>query len=142
MHFHALVSSPLGPILLQADEVSLQGLYFADQRDCPRVPGVTPAQASVLKPAEGMLNGRPLRTLKALRPGSSGPQKDADPQKDAGPQKHAGLAAGAAADGRVAAQALQAAAAEASPGVLQLLQDGTPDGSLAVLQHTAAQLSA
>lgn len=65
MLFHAVVDSPLGAILLEADEVGLAGLYFTDQRDCPRVAGVKPAPRTVSDPSAGRWGGRPIRSFKA-----------------------------------------------------------------------------
>ncbi len=67
MPFHALISSPLGPILLESDETSLLGLYFTDQRDLPRVPGVQDAASVLSDPTAGLLDGRAIRTFRAVR---------------------------------------------------------------------------
>src|SRR5690606_12284368 len=69
--FHALISSPLGDILLAADADSLTGLYFTDQRDCPRMPGLVAASEVVSQPSAGMLRGRAARTLKARPAGDA-----------------------------------------------------------------------
>src|SRR5690606_41318481 len=67
MPFHALIPSPLGPILLESDETSLLGLYFTDQRDLPRVPGVQAAAKVVSDPTAGLQGGRAIRTFRAVR---------------------------------------------------------------------------
>ena len=60
MPFHALIQSPLGPILLEADETGLSGLYFTDQRDLPQVPGLEAACEVVSDPTAGTQAGRAL----------------------------------------------------------------------------------
>ena len=72
MPFHALIPSPLGPILLESDEASLLGLYFTDQRDLPRIPGVEAVAAVVSDPTAGFLGGRAIRTFKAVRERTAG----------------------------------------------------------------------
>ena len=69
MLFHAIIGSPLGPILLAAEEAGLAGLYFTDQRDCPRVAGLEATVAIVSDPSAGRQSGRPIRLFKAQRSG-------------------------------------------------------------------------
>lgn len=119
MPFHALIESPLGPILLAAADRGLQGLYFTDQRDLPQVPGLASRQAVVSDPTAGLLDGRAIRTLRAFRdgqPGISGALFAAthDPQ----------------------------AAVDSASGGLRLLQDDTSAGALAVLEQTRCALDA
>lgn len=68
--FHALVASPLGPILLSASRSGLCGLHFTDQRDCPQVPGVPAATAIVTQPSAGVREGHPSRSLRVGSPQS------------------------------------------------------------------------
>jgi methylated-DNA-[protein]-cysteine S-methyltransferase len=67
MSFQALVASPLGEILLTADEAGLTGLYFTDQRDCPHLPGVAAAGDVISRPSAGTREGRQTRRFKAVR---------------------------------------------------------------------------
>lgn len=64
MLYNAVVKSPLGNILLQADLGGLASLYFTDQHDCPLLSGLESKNDS---PSAGILNNRPLRGYK-LRP--------------------------------------------------------------------------
>jgi len=66
MSFQALVASPLGEILLTADEAGLTGLYFTDQRDCPHLPGVAAAGDVISRPSAGTREGRQTRRFKAV----------------------------------------------------------------------------
>ena len=70
--YHALISSPLGPILLESDGTGLSGLYFTDQRDLPHVDGLETAAQVVSDPSAGVLDGRSLRTLRAIKEVPSG----------------------------------------------------------------------
>lgn len=121
MPFHALIPSPLGPILLESDEASLLGLYFTDQRDLPRVPGVEAAAAVVSDPTAGFLGGRAIRTLRAVR--------------------------GRTADqiGTLFPDAAEAAVPSwdelrAETAALHPLLEDTPAGALAVLEQTRREL--
>lgn len=60
MQYGALVESPIGQILLQADTGGLTGLYFTDRLDHPDSSG------DQLKPSAGLLNNKPLRKYKVL----------------------------------------------------------------------------
>ncbi|MFV0283866.1 MAG: methylated-DNA--[protein]-cysteine S-methyltransferase [Castellaniella sp.] len=134
MPFHALISSPLGPILLASDEASLQGLYFTDQRDLPRVPGVEAAVAVISDPSAGSRAGREIRTFKAVRASSAGESGDlftngpASARTGAPGQSGAGMAAPPGREVRT----------EAAP--LQLLQANTPAQAVAVLEQTRHEL--
>lgn len=67
MLYNAVVKSPLGRILLQADQAGLAGLYFTSQKDCPNTAGLNDKKTQSGSPADGMLNNRPLRKYK-LKP--------------------------------------------------------------------------
>ncbi|MFA5662716.1 methylated-DNA--[protein]-cysteine S-methyltransferase [Castellaniella sp.] len=71
MSFHALISSPLGAVLLRADSAGLAGLYFADQADCPRVSGLERPAAPAGRPADGMHEGQRLQSFRVLEPGQA-----------------------------------------------------------------------
>jgi methylated-DNA-[protein]-cysteine S-methyltransferase len=120
MPFHALVASPLGPILLEASETGLTGLYFTDQRDCPRLPGLDGAGETVSDPAAGTCNGRPTRLLRPVAAGAD--LVDGNPD-NLGPAPH-GLPGGASVPA-------------AAP---RLLQSGTPAGARAVLDQAGQEL--
>lgn len=126
MPYHALIHSPLGHILLEADESSLTGLYFTDQRDCPTVPGLDTMAGTVSDPSAGVAHGRSMRSLKATRPGDD---------------MHGGELPGIEKilAGDAARAATIPAVAMASPPPT-LLQDDTPDGAAAVLARTAQEL--
>jgi methylated-DNA-[protein]-cysteine S-methyltransferase len=114
MPFHALIPSLLGPILLEADEVGLRGLYFTDQRDLPQVPGVEAVAAKVSDPTAGRQGGRPIRSFRAVR----------------------GQAAGES--GALFTESTEALQMETVP--LRLLQENTPDSARAVLEQTRREL--
>lgn len=116
MLFHALISSPLGNILLAADAQGLTGLYFTDQRDCPRLPGLAVASELVSRPSAGLVRGRAARTLKAIR------------------------ADGARADSGELFPADASASADIRPATLTQLQADTPDDASAVLEQTRREL--
>jgi methylated-DNA-[protein]-cysteine S-methyltransferase len=121
MLFHALLSSPLGDILLSADEHCLTGLYFTDQRDCPHLPGLAAVSESeiVSRPSAGVVRGRAARTLKAVRAGSM------------------------PATGELFPPDVPATAGDVTGGqatALRLLQADTPAGALAVLEQTRREL--
>ncbi|HEX7388291.1 MAG TPA: methylated-DNA--[protein]-cysteine S-methyltransferase [Castellaniella sp.] len=66
MSYHAIISSPLGDILLVAGGRGLEGLYFTDQRDCPQVPGLAAARKVVTQPSAGSWHGRATKSLKVM----------------------------------------------------------------------------
>ena len=123
MPFRALVPSPLGPVLLESDEAGLTGLYFTDQRDLPRVPGMAAGDGPVVSdPTAGMQGGRALRTFKVVRkPAAAIDDLSADVS-----------APSASATGRQ-----RGADAAAS---MRLLQADTPAHALGVLQQTHREL--
>ncbi len=122
MPFRALVPSPLGPVLLESDEAGLTGLYFTDQRDLPRVPGMAAGDGPVVSdPTAGMQGGRALRTFKVVR-------------------KPAAASGDLFADGGAppAAVGRQGGAEAGAP--MRLLQADTPAHALGVLQQTQREL--
>lgn len=126
MPFHALIASPLGPILLAAGDAGLQGLYFTDQRDLPQVPGIAAGDTVVSDPTAGLLAGRAIRTLRAFRgtpPNASGDLFAQDPAASPRRRDEGGTSPGAG---------------DAAP--LQLLEDDTPAHALAVLEQTRQEL--
>ncbi|MGB6241207.1 MAG: methylated-DNA--[protein]-cysteine S-methyltransferase [Castellaniella sp.] len=119
MSFHALLSSPLGDILLSADERGLTGLHFTDQRDCPHLTGLAAApEADVIsQPSAGVVQGRAARALKAVKRGA------------------------AAATGELFPADTSVAELSASqPSMLRMLQADTPAGALAVLEQARQEL--
>ncbi|WP_291768705.1 methylated-DNA--[protein]-cysteine S-methyltransferase [Castellaniella sp.] len=118
MLFRAVVDSPLGAILLEADEAGLTGLYFTDQRDCPTVAGVGPAPRIVSDPSAGRLAGRPIRSFRAQR---------------VPPQGSGDLFANGSSVSLVARDA-------AEMGPLRFLQNDTPGAPAAVLRQTHQEL--
>lgn len=118
--FHAVIASPLGDILLSADERHLTGLHFTDQRDCPRVQGLCITDETVSQPSAGTLQGRALRTLKALPP--DGPASRGGELFD------------------TQALAPELAMADQALMPLRLLQEDTPTDALAILQQTQTEL--
>ena len=126
--FHALVPSPLGDILLRADEGHLLGLYFVDQRDCPAVPGLSPTHPVHFHPSAGTTQGRPTRLLKAV-PASVA-------RASSGDLFDPGAFAGNEAGGRQ-----DAASEKEPPATLHLQQAATPRTALAVLDQTRRELS-
>jgi methylated-DNA-[protein]-cysteine S-methyltransferase len=128
MPFHALIPSPLGPILLTADQAGLAGLYFTDQRDLPRVPGVEAAAAVVSDPTAGVWDGRAIRTFRAVRGPSvneTGELFLQDPAPSAGSLSRRDVGG--------AENASRAAS-------MQLLQADTPPEVVAVLRQTEREL--
>lgn len=119
MPFHALLSSPLGDILLTAGDQGLTGLYFTDQRDCPQLPGLAPVTDIVSQPSAGTVGGKAARALKAVR-------------------------ANTAAEGELFARddawSKTGALQERQAASLRLLQADTPAGILAVLEQTRQEL--
>jgi methylated-DNA-[protein]-cysteine S-methyltransferase len=112
---HALLSSPLGDILLVADAGRLTGLYFTDQRDCPRLPGLAAAPEIVSQPSAGTVGGRAARSLKALRTEDTGSLFDAGTPP--------------------------IGASRETPEMLRLLQDDTPVDTRTVLEQTRDELA-
>ncbi|MFT0531808.1 methylated-DNA--[protein]-cysteine S-methyltransferase [Castellaniella hirudinis] len=121
MSFGALISSPLGQILLETHETGLTGLYFTDQRDCPRWPGLAATDQPIANPSDGQQDGRPARLLKAWRSAPS----------DTGPLF--------AADADQAASAGLPAAGQPSAAI-QYLQDDTPPRAQAILTQARQEL--
>ncbi|WP_322998307.1 methylated-DNA--[protein]-cysteine S-methyltransferase [Castellaniella sp.] len=117
MSFHALLSSPLGEILLTADALGLTGLYFTDQRDCPHLPGLAPASEIVSQPSAGIVRGRAARTLKAVRAGDAA-------AGELFPLETPGVGG----------------VDHMQPAAMRLLQDDTPAGVLSVLEQTRREL--
>ncbi|MFA7437383.1 methylated-DNA--[protein]-cysteine S-methyltransferase [Castellaniella sp.] len=77
MSYYALIASPLGPILLQAEEGTLAGLYFADQADCPHIPGLDPVSSARARgPALGQRNGQPLHSFRVAGQADQGGPPD------------------------------------------------------------------
>ena len=162
MPFRALVSSPLGPVLLESDEAGLTGLYFTDQRDLPQAPGVQAAEAVVSDPTAGVRGGRALRGFKVVRKPPAGESGElfadggglaaagAGQWGDAGVLSAAGglSAAGAGQQSDAGASSVAGAgqrgdadrsgADAAAP--LRLLQEDTPAGALAVLEQARREL--
>ncbi len=124
MPFHALIPSPLGPILLASDEDGLTGLYFTDQRDLPRVPGVEAAAAVVSDPSAGFQGGRAIRTFRATR------------------RQPTGESGELFADGPASAAAFSHRRDEESGAAapMRLLQEDTPASALAVLEQARREL--
>ncbi|MGB6007880.1 methylated-DNA--[protein]-cysteine S-methyltransferase [Castellaniella sp.] len=121
MLFHALLSSPLGDILLSAHEHCLTGLYFTDQRDCPHLPGLAAVSESeiVSRPSAGVVRGRAARSLRAIRADSASATGELFP-----------------ADALIGIDATPAS----QPAALRLLQADTPAGALVVLEQTLREL--
>lgn len=67
MTYHAIMTSPLGDLLLCADAAGLSGLYFAGQSDCPPIPGLPRRRSRASRPSDGMLAGQEIRHFKAYR---------------------------------------------------------------------------
>jgi methylated-DNA-[protein]-cysteine S-methyltransferase len=118
MLFRAVVGSPLGALLLEADEAGLTGLYFTDQRDCPTVAGLGPASRIVSDPSAGQQAGRPIRSFKAQRVLLHG---------------SGDLFANGSSVPLVAGDAVEMK----SP---RFLQDETPDAPMAILRRTQQEL--
>ncbi|MER1967192.1 methylated-DNA--[protein]-cysteine S-methyltransferase [Castellaniella sp. GW247-6E4] len=116
MYFHAVIPSPLGPVLLRSDGASLLGLYFVGQRDCPDLPGAAPMRPAHFDPAAGELDGRPMRTFKVRRRDPSG-------------------------DLFEALAATDVTADDFDGGALELRQADTPESALAVFRQTRLELS-
>lgn len=119
MLFHALLSSPLGDILLTAGEQGLTGLYFSDQRDCPHPQGLAPVADVVSRPSAGMLGGRVARTLKAVRADTADAEGD--------------LFAQIGGVSRIDSL-------DHDTALLRPLQADTPAGVLAILEQTGKEL--
>ncbi|MHA3902546.1 methylated-DNA--[protein]-cysteine S-methyltransferase [Castellaniella sp. WN] len=128
MPFHALIPSPLGPILLAADETGLIGLYFTDQRDLPRVPGVEEAVAVVSDPTAGVRDGRAIRTFKVTR--------GVRPASESG-ELFSGHIASAATLTRQRDEGGDGSGAAAS---MRLLREDSPAEVLGVLEQTRREL--
>lgn len=77
--YQARIDSPFGPLLLCATPKGISGLYFMDQKDCPKVPGRLQARADSLRPSSGMAGNIPLRRLR--------PVHSAEPAKPAAADK-------------------------------------------------------
>lgn len=119
MPFYALISSPLGAILLEADEASLTGLHFTDQRDCPRPASLSVPAKRISNPSAGLFHGRPERKFKVV------------PASDAGDDLFGAEDAGASNP--------WAAEDDAAP-TFKLLQEDTPAGAREVLAQAAREL--
>ncbi|HUH87191.1 MAG TPA: MGMT family protein, partial [Pusillimonas sp.] len=65
--YQARIGSPFGPLLICAGAKGVTGLYFSDQKDCPKVAGAVTARADSLRPSSGMAGKVPLRTLRPVR---------------------------------------------------------------------------
>lgn len=120
MQFHALVSSPLGDILLAADAHSLTGLYFTDQRDCPHLPGLIAVAGVVSQPSAGTVRGRIGRSLKAVRASDPTATDDLFATDASAPTPNLAPPSG--------------------PASMRLVQTDMPAEALAVLNQTRRQL--
>lgn len=114
MSYHATMDSPLGEILLEADTAGLSGLYFTDQRDCPKVPGLEAAEHVVSRPSAGVRSGLQTRLCKVVP-------------------------ADSALEGELFPTTVTALAVNHS-AVLQLLENDTPSDVLAILEQTRLEL--
>lgn len=72
MHY-ARVGSSLGDILLAAGPEGLAGLYFVGQKDCPALPGLPEPTAQARDPRSGLLQGKPIHSLRIVEPGAERP---------------------------------------------------------------------
>lgn len=133
---NAVIPSPLGAILLQADAQYLVGLYFVGQRDCPDLPGRPSMHSAVPDPAAGTTHGRPTRLLRVI------PATEAAPGGSQGPGD---LFGPAELDIAVLGDASPAGPFGALTGdptdALKLQQDDTPEASLTVLRQAQRELA-
>lgn len=72
MDYYAHLSTPLGPMLLRANEVALTGLYFSDQKDCPQVAGSQPLVGSPISVGVGVNDEATMRKFRVLSGASQG----------------------------------------------------------------------
>jgi methylated-DNA-[protein]-cysteine S-methyltransferase len=70
--FYATMASCLGTIQLRSNGTHLTGVYFTDQKDCPRQGELTDAPASRPSPAAGTMHGMAIRNFKIYRPTDAG----------------------------------------------------------------------
>lgn len=70
--FYATMTSCLGPIRLRSNGQQLTGVYFSDQKDCPRQDEPAGAPASRPSPAAGTMHGMAIRHFKIFRPTDAG----------------------------------------------------------------------
>lgn len=75
MLYSALVNSPLGQVLLQANKNGLTGLYFTDQQDCPDNIILNKSEGVISKPSSGLFHDKPLAKFKLQ---AKKPQQAAD----------------------------------------------------------------
>src|SRR5690606_23989070 len=79
MTFYAQVESPLGVLLLESHGTRLDGLYFLDQRDCPRPDGREKTAGARADPSAGMLSGQAIKDFKVHKAESASPGLFDDP---------------------------------------------------------------
>lgn len=119
--FHAVISSPLGDILLTADERHLVGLHFTNQRDCPHIQGLdNTTDETISQPSAGTIKGQPLRALKAFSASQATENRELFATQDLAPTS-----------------------VNIDPAAmsLRLLQDATPTAVLAIFQQTQTELT-
>ncbi|CAM5791306.1 methylated-DNA--[protein]-cysteine S-methyltransferase [Castellaniella caeni] len=146
MPYHALIASPLGDILLQADAVSLTGLYFTDQRDCPRVAGLAAVDHVIRQPSAGSLDGHATRTFKVV-PVTEAATGELFPPVGSATGTQAGVGANPGADVDTGAgthasagTGTDANASAVTPGSVRLLQADTPPAVQALFEQTRREL--
>src|SRR5690606_23613634 len=73
MDYYAHMSTPLGPMLLRANEAALIGLYFSDQKDCPQIAGLQPLVGGPTHTGVGVKDEATMRKFRVLSGAAQGP---------------------------------------------------------------------
>ncbi len=129
MTYYAQMSSLLGNMVVCSNGSHLNGLYFSDQKDSPQPVGLPTPLDHTRRPADGVLNGFPLRLLRARKISGDGPLFDS-----VGPIENA-----LGPDPTEAIGNVHCVASESIPMVL--MQTNTPDTAIAVFEQTREELS-
>ncbi|GEM_PF-237915 len=145
--YRARIDSPFGPILLCGDGAGLAGLYFTDQKDCPPLADGPGVRSDSSRPGSGTAGGVPLRTLRparrlaaaqrAVEGTDSAPRQMVLFSDDVESTMEKAAATSAPAGRAAEGAALQSAGAR----VLELLQQDTPAGGVALFSRVQEELA-
>lgn len=129
MEFFARIESPLGAILIRSDGTMLSGLFFTDQKDCPRLQGLTHPALRDPDPTAGTRAGIPIRRFKLRR------QCAQAELFESSSSAQGGGSAGRQGDVKDPGRGTEGVACE-----IAVLQEQTPSDALRIFEQTRAEL--
>jgi methylated-DNA-[protein]-cysteine S-methyltransferase len=128
MIYYAHFLSALGDMVLCSDGTHLTGLYFSDQKDSPQPSGSAAALDRTRRPADGMLDGFPLKLLRASKTKGDGPLFDKAGPPESNSRSH------------ITAVISGPRSSAFQPIPLVSMQAGIPDAAIAVFEQTREEL--